>query len=154
MKSILKKLFLPIESKQPQYNAEHALRVSTAALLIEVSRADFEQDAAELAHMRQLLAQQFSLDDGELNELMQQAHEEADDLVSLQHITRVLNEQFDQPMKTRVVEMMWQVVFADGVKNHYEEHLIRQVAELLYVPHSDFIRARHKAETGANEKAL
>ena len=146
MKSILKKLFQSSELEQPQYNAEHALRISTAALLIEVSRADFEQDASELAHMRKLLAQQFSLDEVALDELMQLAHEEADNLVSLQHITRLLNEQFDQLMKTRVIEMMWQVVFADGVKNHYEEHLIRQVADLLYVPHSDFIRARHKAE--------
>ena len=146
MKSIIKKLFQPNESKQPQYDAEHALRVSTAALLIEVSRADFEQDTSELARMRQLLTSQFSLDQLALDELMQQAHEEADNLVSLQHITRELNEQFDQSMKTRVIEMMWQVVFADGEKSHYEEHLIRQVAELLYVPHSDFIRARHKAE--------
>lgn len=146
MKSLLKKLFQPNLSQEKQYDGEHALRVSTAALLIEVSRADFEQDASELAHMRQLLAQQFLLNDDALDELMHEAHQEADDLVSLQHITRLLNEQFDQPMKTRVIEMMWQVVFADGVKNHYEEHLIRQVAELLYVPHSVFIRARHNAE--------
>lgn len=146
MKSLLIKLFQPVPSEDKQANDEHTLRVSTAALLIEVSRADFEQDASELAHMRQLLAQQFSLDDGELDELMDQAHQEVDELVSLQHITRLLNEQFDQPMKARVIEMMWQVVFADGVKNHYEEHLIRQVAELLYVPHSEYIRARHKAE--------
>ena len=146
MKSILIKLFQSNPSQEKQTDGEHNLRVSTAALLIEVSRADFEQDASELAHMRQLLAQQFSLNDASLDELMQQAHQEADDLVSLQHITRVLNEQFDQPMKIRVIEMMWQVVFADGIKSHYEEHLIRQVAELLYVPHSEFIRARHKAE--------
>ena len=53
-------------------------------------------------------------------------------------------------MKVRVIEMMWQVVYADGVKDHYEEHLIRQVAELLYIPHADFIRARHKAEEMAS----
>jgi len=146
MKSLLKKLFQKKSSSKTQYDGEHVLRVSTAALLIEVSRADFEQDDSELAQMRQLLAQQFSLGEVELDELMDQAHQEADDLISLQHITRLLNEQFDQPMKKRVIEMMWQVVFADGVKDHYEEHLIRQVAELLYVPHSDFIRARHKAE--------
>ncbi|MFT5657540.1 MAG: putative tellurite resistance protein B-like protein [Gammaproteobacteria bacterium] len=149
MKSILIKIFQPSATARSQFDAEHALRISTAALLIEASRADFEQDAAELADMRQMLAQQFSLDDAALDELMQQAHEEADNIVSLQHITRVLNEQFDQEMKTRVIEMMWQVVYADGEKHHYEEHLIRQVAELLYVSHENFIRARHKAEEGA-----
>jgi uncharacterized tellurite resistance protein B-like protein len=77
---------------------------------------------------------------------MQQARERADELVSLQHITRLLNQQLDQEMKIRVVEMMWQVVYADGVKDHYEEHVIRQISELLYIPHADFIKARHKAE--------
>ena len=66
---------------------------------------------------------------------MQQARKNADDLVSLQHVTRLLNEHFDEEMKIRVIEMMWQVVYADGVKDHYEEHLIRKIADLLYVSH-------------------
>ena len=49
-------------------------------------------------------------------------------------------------MKRRVVEMMWQMVYADGEKDHYEEHLLRQVADLLYISHAEFIQARHKAE--------
>ena len=49
-------------------------------------------------------------------------------------------------MKVRVVEMMWQLVYADGDKDRYEEHLIRQVAELLYLSHAEFIQARLQAE--------
>ncbi len=146
MKSILNKLFLSSESQSPLPDQEHVLRISTATLLIEVCRADFQEEESELDRMRHLIAEQFSLNDAELDELMLQARESADKLVSLQHITRLLNEQFDVSMKIRVVEMMWQVVYADGVKHHYEEHLIRQVSELLYVPHSKFIQARHKAE--------
>ena len=146
MKTILNKLFLTSEPQSPPIDPEHVLRVSTATLLIEVCRADFQEQESELERMRHLIAQQFSLNETELDELMLQARETADKLVSLQHITRLLNEQFDASMKIRVVEMMWQVVYADGVKHHYEEHLIRQVSELLYVPHSMFIQARHKAE--------
>ena len=80
---------------------------------------------------------------------IEQAEADADRLISLQHITRQLNEHYDHAMKVRVVEMMWQMVYADGEKDHYEEHLIRQVAELLYVPHGEFIQARHKAEDAA-----
>ncbi len=132
--------------QSPQFDREHALHLSTATLLIEVCRADFQEQQSELDHMNRLLSQHFSLTEDELDALMQQARKNADELVSLQHITRLLNEQFDEATKIRVIEMMWQVVYADGVKDHYEEHLIRQVAELLYVSHSDFIRARHKAE--------
>ena len=146
MKTILNKLFLTSEPQSPPFDPEHVLRVSTATLLIEVCRADFQEQESELDRMRNLMAEQFSLNETELDELMLQARESADKLVSLQHITRLLNEQFDASMKIRVVEMMWQVVYADDEKHHYEEHLIRQVSELLYVPHSRFIQARHKAE--------
>ncbi len=146
MISVLKKLFQPESPQAPEIDREHALRLSTATLLIEVCRADFQVQESEIEHMRRLLTENFSLGDDELDELMQQARQKADDLVSLQHVTRLLNEQFDEAMKIRVIEMMWQVVYADGVKDHYEEHLIRQIAELLYVPHSEFIRARHRAE--------
>ena len=61
-------------------------------------------------------------------------------------MTRVLNDHYDHAMKLRVVEMMWQLVYADGEKDRYEEHLLRQIADLLYVSHSEFIQARHKAE--------
>ena len=146
MISILNKLFLSSETLSSVYDQEHALRVSTATLLIEVCRADFQVQESELGRMRHLLAEQFLLNTSELDELMILASEGADKMVSLQHITRLLNEQFDQSMKIRVSEMMWQGVYSDGVKNHYEEHLIRQVSDLLYVPHSRFIQARHKAE--------
>ncbi len=128
---------------------EHALRVATAVLLVEVMRADFKVDASERAHLRDLLRAQFDLTDPELEAVLEQAETDADHLISLQHITRQLNEHYDHAMKVRVVEMMWQMVFADGEKDHYEEHLIRQVAELLYVSHGEFIQARHKAEETA-----
>ncbi len=146
MKSILSKIFQSSEPQSSNFDQEHALRVATATLLVEVSRADFVEQQSELDRMRRLMAQQFCLNQTELDELMNQAREGADKLVSIQHITRLLNQNFDAPMKLRVIEMMWQVIYADGIKDHYEEHLIRQVCELLYVPHSKFIQARHKAE--------
>ena len=146
MKSILNKIFQSSEPQSSNFDQEHALRVATATLLVEVSRADFVEQQSELDRMRQLMAKQFCLNQTELDELMNQAREGAEKLVSIQHITRLLNQNFDAPMKLRVIEMMWQVIYADGIKDHYEEHLIRQVCELLYVPHSKFIQARHKAE--------
>jgi len=146
MKSILSKIFQSSEPQSSNFDQEHALRVATATLLVEVSRADFVEQQSELDRMRRLMVQQFRLNEAELDELMFQARESAEKLVSIQHITRLLNQNFDAPMKLRVIEMMWQVIYADGIKDHYEEHLIRQVCELLYVPHSKFIQARHKAE--------
>ena len=57
-----------------------------------------------------------------------------------------------QQAKVRVIELMWPVAYADGEKHHYEEHLLRQVADLLYIEHEDFIRARHQAETSVDQQ--
>lgn len=146
MKKILLR-FLTLESIETSLlDFEHALRVATAVLLIEVTRADFRVNKAEQQRLRQLLEEQFRLTDEELDALIEEAQSDADKLISLQHVTRLMNEHYDHAMKLRVIEMMWQLVYADDEKDHYEEHLMRRVADLLYISHAEFIQARHKAE--------
>ena len=146
MKKILLK-FLTIETVEiGTIDLEHALRVATAVLLVEVTRADFSVEQSERQRLRQLLEQQFELSVEELDALLEQAEVDADRLVSIQHITRLINQHYDHAMKLRVIQMMWHMVYADGEKDHYEEHLIRQVADLLYISHSEFVQARHRAE--------
>lgn len=146
MKKILLK-FLTIESVEMNSDdLEHTLRVATAVLLIEVMRADFIVQPEERQKLRQLLERQFQLTTAELDALLEQAELDADRMVSIQHVTRLMNQHYDHAMKYQVIRMMWQLVYADGDKGHYEEHLIRQVSDLLYVSHSEFIQARHEAE--------
>ena len=144
-KILLKFLAISIEEITPE-DMEHALRVATAVLLVEIARADFVVEPVERQRLRQLLEQEFQLTGTELDALLEEAEADADRLVSIQHTTRLLNEHYDHAMKRRVVEMMWRLVYADGEKSHYEEHLIRQVADLLYLSQSEFIQARHNAE--------
>jgi len=144
-KILLQFLSISVEQTSPQ-DLDHALRVATAVLLVEIARADFVVASAERQRLRQLLEQQFKLSASELDALLDEAEADADRLVSIQHTTRLLNQHYDHAMKRRVVEMMWQLVYADGEKSHYEEHLIRQVADLLYLSQGEFIQARHKAE--------
>ncbi len=144
-KILLKFLTITVTEAAPE-DMEHALRVATAVLLVEVVRADFIVEPSEQRRLRQLLEQQFQLSQSELDALLEEAEADADRLVSIQHITRLLNEHYDHSMKQRVVEMMWRLVYADGEKSHYEEHLIRQVADLLYLSQTEFIQARHRAE--------
>ena len=144
-KILLKFLTISIEETTPE-DMEHALRVATAVLLVEIARADFVVETVERQRLRQLLKQEFQLTEVELDALLEEAEADADRLVSIQHTTRLLNEHYDHAMKRLVVEMMWRLVYADGEKSHYEEHLIRQVADLLYLSQNEFIQARHNAE--------
>ncbi|MDJ0880267.1 MAG: TerB family tellurite resistance protein [Gammaproteobacteria bacterium] len=146
MKALIQQFFKPTFERFNKEEPELAIDLATAILMIEVSRADFNHDPTEAEQIRQLLLDHLSLCEEEVDTLIKNAHREADNLVSLQHITRLMNEQMDQRGKVQVIELMWKVAYADGDKHHYEEHLLRQVAELLYVSHADFIQARHQAE--------
>ena len=123
---------------------EHALRVATALLMIEVARADYADDFAEDAAMVESLKQFFSLDAEHAQLLLEEARREADHAVELQQFTRRLHEQLSVAEKHSVVEMLWRVAFADRRLDKHEDHLVGRIAELLYVPRSDLIRIRNR----------
>jgi uncharacterized tellurite resistance protein B-like protein len=123
---------------------EHALRVATALLLIEVAKADYADDVAENDAMLASLKQFFALDDTSAGLLLEEARRTADHAVELQQFTRRLHEQLSVAEKHRVVEMLWQVALADRGLDKHEDHLVRRIAELLYVSHSDLIRIRNR----------
>ena len=150
MQSFLKKFFQPAFTRLNEDKPEMAIDLATAVLMIEVSKADFDADESEAVLIRKLLLSHLSLSEQDIDALLENALEEAEQLVSLQHITRLMNEQLDQQGKVRVIELMWLVAYADGVKHHYEEHLLRKVADLLYLSQEDYIKARHQAENNAN----
>jgi uncharacterized tellurite resistance protein B-like protein len=126
---------------------EHGLRVATALLLIEVARADYADDLAEDATMLASLKQFFALDDTAAALLLEEARRTADRAVELQQFTRRLHEQLSVSEKQRVIEMLWQVALADRKLDKHEDHLVRRLAELLYVPHSDVIRIRNRVRS-------
>jgi uncharacterized tellurite resistance protein B-like protein len=128
---------------------EHALRVATALLLIEVARADHVDDGVEDIAMLDSLKQFFALDGEAAALLLEEARSEADQAVELQQFTRRLHEQLSPAEKQRVVEMLWQVALADQRLDKHEDHLVRRIAELLYVSHSDLIRIRNRVRPQA-----
>jgi len=126
---------------------EHTLKLTTAALLIEVSQADFELDAAEKARIVDTLRKTFNLNAMELDSLVTMAEDEVQQSTSLYQFTRLVNDFYDYEQKLTLISSMWQVAFADNNLDRYEEHLIRKVAELTYVTHKDFIRLKQTARS-------
>jgi uncharacterized tellurite resistance protein B-like protein len=122
----------------------HALRVATALLLVEVARADYSEDLTEDRTVLELIEEFFELDRHEASMLIAEARREADHAASLQTFTRRLHEQLTVAEKHLVVEMLWKVALADRRLDKHEDHLVRKVAELLYVPHRDLIRIRNR----------
>jgi uncharacterized tellurite resistance protein B-like protein len=123
---------------------EHALRLATALLLVEVARADFEDDLAEGDAVVAELRKFFDLDAREAALLVEEARRNADHAVSLQSFTRRLVEQLTEAEKHGVVEMLWRVALADKRLDKHEDYVVRQVADLLYVKQADLIRIRNR----------
>ena len=114
--------------------AADAVELATAALLVEMQRADLVIDEADDAAIRALLARHFALDDDAVARLVALANDRADESVSLHEFTRLIHAHFDVAQKTTVVEMLWRVAYADGRVDEHEEHLVRKDADLLYLP--------------------
>jgi len=126
---------------------EHALQIAAAVLLLEMEHADHEYDPAERDEIRGELRRYFDLTHDEVEALIAAAEPEARDAVSLRRFLRTLNEYLAPADKQELLVMLWRVAFADRRLDADEEHLLRQLAELLHMPHREFIKARH-AVTG------
>ena len=144
MISALKSLFEPPADTSEQ-SLEHQLHLAATALLLETARADFTQDAEEQQAMRDALLGTLSVSSAELEEIVDLATTRVDEATSLYQFTRLINDHYTPRQKIDLVSAMWQVAVADGRIDKYEEHLIRKVAELIYVSHADFIRCKVNA---------
>ena len=133
---------------------EHGYHVATAALLVEMMRADSAVEPAERDAVLRALAATFDdLTPEETVDLLARAEERADDATSLYEFTRIVSRQLDHEQKAHVVELLWRVAYADGDLDKYEEHLVRRIADLIHVPHSVFIRMKHQARDEARRAA-
>ncbi len=126
-------------------SVERALRLSAAVLMVETMRADFTEAPEERDRIVTLIEDTYGLDRQEAEDLILLAEAEADRAVSLHEFTRRLTDHLDAAEREQLVELLWDLAYADGRIDKYEEYLVRRIADLLYVPHSGFIRAKHRA---------
>lgn len=120
----------------------HQLQLATAALLFEVSRVDNVISADERDAITRAVKDKFALGAAETEELMDLAQREAEDSSSYYGFTSLINDHFTPEQKERVIEFMWRVAAADRAVDPHQEALVRKIADLLYLPHSTFIRTK------------
>ncbi len=118
--------------------------LACAALLIEVMNSDHELDERESKEFVDVLKDSLEVTGKELDELAELAEMEARQATSLYEFTRLINDEYDYVEKVGLIENMWRIAFSDERLDKYEEHLIRKIADLIYVSHSDFIKSKLK----------
>ncbi|NZA27133.1 TerB family tellurite resistance protein [Luteimonas sp. SJ-92] len=126
----------------------HALPRAAAALMLELAVIDEGGDQAELDVVHDAMRRTFGLDAGELQELLGQAQQAQRQSVSLHEFTRQLRTGLAPEQRAELLEWMWRVAYADARLEQQEEHLVRRVADLLAVPHQEFIRRKLAARGG------
>ena len=121
------------------------IRLAVAALLVEIARADHNEQASDQAAMIRLVARYFQLEPGAAAELVAEARSAVEDAVSLREFTAFLHQQLDYPDKQAIIAMLWDVALDDQDLDKYEDYLIGKIADLLYVSRGDVIRLRFEA---------
>ena len=122
-----------------------SIELAAAVLMVEISLADSSLDEEERLLITQILQDEFRLSTEEALEIFSLAEKESDHAVSIYEFTKLINDSMSIEDKIRILELLWKVAFADSVLDKYEEYYVRKIADLLYISHKDYIRAKHKS---------
>ena len=130
---------------------ELSLEIACAVLLCEVMRADSVFTETEQAQLTTILTKQFNLDAQEVSNILAQAFELSDNANDFYQFTSKLNQHYSLDERIRIVTLLWQVAYADGELASIEEHIIRKIADLLHLRHSEYIATKIAAEALKNQ---
>jgi len=131
--------------------AENDYRLAAAALLVHVVTIDGVIGADEMGRLRAILGAQFSLTDAESEQLLQAAIARDAEAVDLYTFTSVLNRAMDEEGRKRVVEMMFEVAYADGGLTEFEDNLVWRAAELLNISSRERVQIRKRVRDDAED---
>lgn len=139
---MLARLLKKLKDEPRRTDPQAAARLAAAVLLLEVARADYDQQPAERAALRAGLIRDFGVAEATVDALLAQAEQRAKDSVSLFEFVQTLNATMDIERKRELLQLLWKVAYADGRIDAQEEHLLRRLADLLHLSHADFIRGK------------
>ena len=144
--------FLQTENKveDDQDHEQHNVQLASAALMMEITRADQDRLEVEREKIFSLLRSLFDFGEEELSALVDLAESASDEAHDLFTFTKLINQSYNHQDKIQLVKNLWQVAYADGRIDAFEEHIIRRISGLLYLPNEDFIRAKILARDGVD----
>ena len=135
------------EDQRAKHLREEELQLAAAALLVHASLIDGRADPEERRKLKSLLQVRFNLGDDEFERILGEAKAWEQESVDLYSFTSVLCRKLDQERRQRIVQMLWEIVLADGVLHEYEADLVSRGAELLGVSTRDRVRLKKIVES-------
>jgi len=148
MVSFLKRL-IATNQHQAAEEISHAdiqtsLRIATCAIMVEIANSDDEFTDGERARIVEILSEKFDLSDDEAHELIEIAEERIKKSIDIWGFTKTINTVFTEDQKVRVLEAIWEIIYADGQLSQHEDSLIHKLSYLLGLKHKQLIDAKLK----------
>ena len=147
MIDVLKKFFNKATagvSGDVKQNTAHDIRVATCALLVEIARIDEKFTEAEMETILTILRQKYGLSQDHADALMAEAERELEKSVDLWQFTNLINENYSNEEKIKIIEILWQIVYVDGKMDQHEHYLMNKLQNLLRLTHDQLITAKLK----------
>ena len=138
------------ESGSSELDSEHALRLAMASLMIEVAESDYENSPAEREALLKIVKQSFDLKESEASKMIELAQQEHTESTDYFQFTSLINQNYSAAQRIVLIENLWKIAFADKVLDKHEVHVIRRIADLIHVSHSDFIATKLRVQTSAS----
>jgi len=150
MLDYLKRLIIPPQDEEIEQKRDSAsgkvrpnrVQVATAALLIEIAKADGDFSDDERKRIIVLMKDVFNLDDECVNELLELSEHKVRDSISVYEFSSVINESFTQQEKLELLKNLWRIVYEDGKLDSHEDRLIKIIGSTLNLDHKDVIGAK------------
>ncbi len=124
-------------------------RIATAALMYHLIAIDGHVDQSEKEALREVLKKNFDIEEAELTELIDQAKQRDEEAIDLYEFTSVLKRKLDYEERLNVMDMLWKMVYADGILHEFEDNIVWRVSELLGVSKRDRIAIRNRVAKGS-----
>jgi len=143
----LRKVLLPEQSSEElkissTKTASNKYQIATAALLVEIAKADGDFSDDERKRIINLMKEKFSLDDNCVNELLKLSEQKVRDSISVYEFSSVINEKFSHQEKLELLKNLWRIVYEDGKLDSHEDRLIKIIGSTLNLEHKDVIGAK------------
>ena len=146
MINTIRKFFKSNENSKSDNLEGNQDELAYASLLIEVIKSDDRFDQREHDELLNILGTKLSIDEKALGELSELAQKKSDESTSLYEFTREINDKYQYEEKVQLIEDLWRIAYSDERIDKYEDYVIRKVADLIYVTHSDFIQSKLKVK--------
>jgi len=138
--------------KHPSEFADNDYRLAAVALLVHAAGIDGDVSQRERDKLHAVVKRRFNLDDRLADELIDKATAAEHEAVDLYHFTKLLTRVLDEEGRAKIIEMMWEIVYADGERDELEDNLLWRAADLMGVSPRERIELRQRIARESDEE--